>query len=48
LCVIYKIDNPVQSSLLSSSVIDPIQGFTFDHNTCVLSHNITVIMRSIV
>ena len=41
--VVYKVDNFVQSSLLSSLVINLIQGFTFDYNTCVLSHNKTSI-----
>ena len=39
LYVVYKIDNPIQSSLLSSLVINSIQGFNFDHNTCILSHD---------
>ena len=41
--IVYKIDNPIQSSLLSSLVINPIQGFTFDYNTYILSHTILVI-----
>ena len=42
-CIVYKVDNPIQSSLLNSLVINPIQGFTFDYNTCILSHTILVI-----
>ena len=34
----------IQSSLLSSLMINPIQDFTFDYNTCVLSYNSVVDM----
>ena len=37
--LVYKIDILYLEAPLSSLVINSIQGFTFDHNTYVLSHN---------